>query len=761
MRKFLLGLLVVAAAVAFWSCNLDQSDPGQDKQFVSLRLEDSLKHYDRLHITLKNAAGDSLDEVWNGPLADPKSMPKIEVSKYNKIEIDIVITGYQDGKPVYIRIIHFHTDGGTATTDSPTVPDYTPPVLHRNGPDSLVLYRGAAFVDSGTMCTDDRDIAPLLSVSGSVNTGVLGDYLLTYSCKDNAGNPAAPAHRKIKVIEKPDTTPPILAMTGPDTLILFPSQSYSGDTSVTCHDDRDGTLPVTITGTARMDVVGVYVLTFSCKDSAGNAAANRTRTIQIVNAPDKTLPVLTLKGSDSLVLFQSSSYVDSGATCLDDRDGNLSVTVKGSVMPGTAGEYTLEYGCADKAGNAAVAKRRKVDIVERPDVTAPVLTLKGPDSLTVLKAATYVDSGATCFDARDGALFPDVTGSVLANVLGSYDLTFTCKDKAGNAATPKHRQVHVVDPPDLTLPVITLNGAATILVTKNAAFSDPGAVCTDDRDGTRAVSISGAVDNSALGNYTLTYSCTDKAGNRAEVKRTVKVVAALSQTEYLSVKEASYDSGSYPTNNGNTFLHAFSNVGEHYVTAIAFDLASVNRTDMVSAIGRFKTFGWNTENWGTDSIPVTFKIYRMKKSWIEGNGNWYYHDGAYSNSGEIFLANYGGLPAAIRSRSTDPALHDGISSLDNDVFHPENVVQVGAPISAKVYFPPSKCVNGRNPKPIPGAADLVDFDIDLTEYIKTSPITGDYGFYVTVQGLPTNWFLAWVTKDVGDGTLGPKLIVNY
>jgi len=80
------------------------------------------------------------------------------------------------------------------------------------------------------------------------------------------------------------------------------------------------------------------------------------------------------------------------------------------------------------------------------------------------------------------------------------------------------------DKKDMLPPVVTLNGASSITVELGTAFTDPGASATDLKDGALSVSVSGSVDTSTVGSYTLTYSATDAAGNSATATRTVNVV---------------------------------------------------------------------------------------------------------------------------------------------------------------------------------------------------------------------------------------------
>ena len=79
---------------------------------------------------------------------------------------------------------------------------------------------------------------------------------------------------------------------------------------------------------------------------------------------------------------------------------------------------------------------------------------------------------------------------------------------------------------DTTKPVIRLNGG-DVSVVQNGTYTEMGAVCDDDRDADKAATLSGNVDVSTIGIYTITYACTDSSGNGADpVTRTVTVVEA-------------------------------------------------------------------------------------------------------------------------------------------------------------------------------------------------------------------------------------------
>lgn len=108
---------------------------------------------------------------------------------------------------------------------------------------------------------------------------------------------------------------------------------------------------------------------------------------------------------------------------------------------------------------------------------------------------------------------------------GSYPLTIVVADVSdpGTPLSSSSVTVHA----DATVPTIALTGDATTTVFTSDTFTDPGAIATDDVDGSFAATASGSVDVSTPGIYVITYTATDAAGNSATpVTRTVEVKAA-------------------------------------------------------------------------------------------------------------------------------------------------------------------------------------------------------------------------------------------
>jgi hypothetical protein len=230
---------------------------------------------------------------------------------------------------------------------------------------------------------------------------------------------------------------------------------------------------------------------------------------------DTTGPVITVTGDDPATVNHDAVYTDAGATAVDAVDGTVDVSSSGTVDTSTVGSYTITYSASDSSGNQSTATRT-VNVV---DATAPVITVTGDNPASIAQNETYEDAGATADDAVDGTVTVASSGEVDTSTLGEYTITYTASDAAGNQATAS-RTVNVVD---VTAPVITITGDNPATVVQNDDYTDAGATAVDDTDGSVSVTASGTVDTSTVGEYMITYTATDAAGNEATATRVVNV----------------------------------------------------------------------------------------------------------------------------------------------------------------------------------------------------------------------------------------------
>ena len=152
------------------------------------------------------------------------------------------------------------------------------------------------------------------------------------------------------------------------------------------------------------------------------------------------------------------------------------------------------------------------------------VVLAGDVEMTVEYGETFVDPGAEAvyygsIFLRDHLDIPVVTeGTVDVTRVGEYTICYSAEhDTVHGEAT---RTVHVVDTQP---PKISLVGEATITLPIGAVYQEPGWSAWDNYNGdlTDAVAITGSVDSSVPGVYTLGYSVEDSTGNVDRVKRTV------------------------------------------------------------------------------------------------------------------------------------------------------------------------------------------------------------------------------------------------
>jgi len=412
-------------------------------------------------------------------------------------------------------------------------PDSVAPVITLNGSVRVTIIRGENYIDAGATATDDRDGDLSVTQTGSVDTNTVGQYRITYRAVDKAGNTATKT-RTVTVEFAADITKPVISLSGSALITITEGEAYS-DAGATALDARDGSLEVTTTGNVDVNNAGSYTLTYTATDSAGNKAT-KTRTVIVKPSAvtDTTKPVITLIGPARITINEGVSYTDAGATAVDDQDGSLEVTATGSVDINNAGNYIITYTATDSAGNKAIKTRTIiVKSLAETDTTKPVITLIGPAQITINKGAFYTSTGATAVDNKDGVLEVVTTGDVDTSKVGTYILTYTATDSAGNKATTTRTIiVKALGEADTTKPVITLIGSSEVTVDKGATYTvKGGATAIDNKDGVVEVLTTGTVDTNKVGVYRITYTATDKAGNKAEKVRLVTVVEPASEVD--------------------------------------------------------------------------------------------------------------------------------------------------------------------------------------------------------------------------------------
>jgi hypothetical protein len=127
----------------------------------------------------------------------------------------------------------------------------------------------------------------------------------------------------------------------------------------------------------------------------------------------------------------------------------------------------------------------------KEDTTAPVVTLTGAASMTISLQDTYTEAGATATDDEDGDITPTVSGAVNEDLAGTYTITYTATDAAGNTGTA-------------TRTVIVENDAAALAGTYNV--SDLVSGVTNPFTYTQTITVSTTVNNRIMFNKFADYA---------------------------------------------------------------------------------------------------------------------------------------------------------------------------------------------------------------------------------------------------------------
>ena len=168
-------------------------------------------------------------------------------------------------------------------TRSVTVnPDTTAPVIVLNGASTINLNIGDTYIEQGATATDniDGNLTSSIVITGTVNTASAGTYFVNYNVSDSSGNAAAQVTRTVNVAA--DTTPPVIVLVGASTINLLVGDTYN-EQGATASDNIDGNLNSSIvtTGSVNTSVAGTYFVNYNVSDTAGNAAAQVTRTVNV------------------------------------------------------------------------------------------------------------------------------------------------------------------------------------------------------------------------------------------------------------------------------------------------------------------------------------------------------------------------------------------------------------------------------------------------------------------------------------------------
>ncbi len=272
----------------------------------------------------------------------------------------------------------------------------------------------------------------------------------------------------------------------------------------------------------------------------------------IIKNIDTTPPVITISGANPLLLFVGQTYNDNDITATDNEE-NINFERSGDINTLIPGEYILTYTATD-ASNNTTSIERKVIVQKKStdsiDVSTKYLAkiyktqeeiaenekfqLDGHESITPNQKEIQYHWESTCkyieLIGQKDSIADFKTEEVGQNE--NCEISLYVSDKHGESSKT-YIKLTIINT-DKEIPVITLNGEATISLYVGDGYSDEGAIVSDDIDTNRTIYMNGVVNTSVAGTYTLEYTATDLSGKSAIPKiRTVVVNNRPSSGGYI------------------------------------------------------------------------------------------------------------------------------------------------------------------------------------------------------------------------------------
>lgn len=314
-------------------------------------------------------------------------------------------------------------------------------------------------------------------------------------------------------------------------------------------------------------------------------------------------PVIT--ASDKTIKEGDTFNPLEGVTASDTENGNLTnkITYESNVNPNEEGTYKVTYTVVDNSNfHASKTITVKVISAEMPIINASDREIKQFEEFD------YMDGvSAKAYDGTDLTNKVTYEETVNTDVADTYEVTYKVKDSKGKEVS---KTIKVTVIPN-EKPVINVSDKEIYL---NSEF-DPleGVTAYDAEDGEiKDIEYKGEVKTDEVGDYKITYTVTDKNGQKTEKTITVKVIV-----NQLPVINA-YDK----TITINTEFNPLEGVSAYdtedgSITDINVDLNEV-KTD---TLGKYKVTYSVTDSYGqkvtkTITITVSEKVLIEKDGWF-------------------------------------------------------------------------------------------------------------------------------------------------
>ena len=491
--------------------------------------------------TYSDAGATAVDETDGDLSSSISTTSNVDTSKLGTYEVTYNVTDSDGNKaiPQVRKVVVIKKDA---------------PIITLNGSNPTYVIINSAYSELGATAKDPNygDLSSDIIISGNVDTSTLGSYYIKYNVKNKDGVSAPEVERTVIV----KASVPKITLNGNQLTLVdigtnyveegatatddaFGDISYKIEKSIQKYDKEDEKwIDVASIDTSELDT---YKIKYSVTNDFGSNAYTY-RTVKIVGVDG---PIITFDkdGNDTsqktystvISIYKNKHDIDvkTQKYILLNTKQNLNFKTPEeldkifkntysnnstlNIYSGTG--YYYFYATAKDIYKDTTYKKSKTFKI---DNSKPVVRLNAGAN-RILIGKTYIDPGATAYDEYfDGNLTNkiQVENKVNTTNAGIYNITYTATDSAGNVGTAT-RKVEVYTP----TPKISLLGGSSIRIRYGLEFVEPGYTATDEVDGdiTDKVKVTGSVNTSKEGIYSLTYTVTNSSGIEAKVVRNVEV----------------------------------------------------------------------------------------------------------------------------------------------------------------------------------------------------------------------------------------------
>lgn len=225
------------------------------------------------------------------------------------------------------------------------------------------------------------------------------------------------------------------------------------------------------------------------------------------------LPRIELKGDKKIVLNYKEKYVEKGwKASYFGKNITKDVISSGKVRSDKLGTYEISY----KVGSGIFFRTVTRTVIVK-DTEKPKLEIDSSD-IYVCPGDEVVPEKVKASDNYDGDISKKVKNTINKE---KNKIIYSVSDKSGNVKKVEKKIIYK----DVEAPKLTLNGNEVVYLYLGDKFDDPSVGVSDNCDSNleKNIKVDSTVNLGAVGDYQVTYSVSDKAGNEAKVTRQVKV----------------------------------------------------------------------------------------------------------------------------------------------------------------------------------------------------------------------------------------------